>query len=99
METSVPAAFMATAEGSDSLDRRTRIACRDQFHQFGLLKKIVADIHALFDILETPDDEPDLVDIDAAAPGGLWNPDKSISPGGQSWGLDSQGTEDDGSDS
>jgi len=97
METSVPAAFIATAAGVDNLDRRTRIACRDQFYQFGLLKKIVADIHALFGILETSDDEPDLADVDPAVPGGLWNPDDKVSPGGLSWGLDDPGGHDDGS--
>jgi len=96
METSVPAAFLATAAGIENLDRRTRMACRDQFYQFGLLKKIVADIHSLFGILETPEDEPDHADVDPAAPGGLWNPDESASPGGLSWGLDDPGGHDDG---
>lgn len=88
METSVPAAFKATAEGVQELDRRTRISCRDHFYQFGLLKKIVADIHSLFGALETPEDQPDAADIDPALPGGLWNPEAEESPGGLSYGLD-----------
>lgn len=90
METSVPAAFRAAAEGIDNLDRRTRIACRDQFYSFGLLKKIVADVHALFGNQETAEHECDNLDTDPAQPGGLWNPGEPASPGGLSYGLDDQ---------
>ncbi len=88
MQTSVPAAFKATSEGIEKLDRRVRIACRDEFHSFGLLKRIVNDLHNLFGNVEPADDESDTADTDAALPGGLWNPDEAVSPGGVSYGTD-----------
>lgn len=96
METSVPAAFEATAQGIEKLDRRTRIACRDLFHAQGLLKRIVSDIHSLFDTPEPGEEAPDDVDMesDAALPGGLWNPDKTVSPGGFAYGVDDSRKED-----
>lgn len=90
METSVPAAFRATAEGIEKLDSRTRIACRDQFQQHGLLKRIVSDLHGLFGAPEPGETEADAADIDPALPGGLWNPDEPASPGGVAYGLEDQ---------
>jgi CRISPR-associated protein Cas1 len=88
MDTSVQAAFKATAEGIQNLDRHTRIACRDSFYKFGLLKKIVVDIHMLFGIAESATDESDNMDTDPAQPGSLWNLDDSVSPGGVAYGVD-----------
>lgn len=90
METSVPAAFKAVAEGVADLDRRVRIACRDQFHEQGLLKRIVSDVHALFDTPEPGEEDADNIDTDPAMPGGLWNPDSPVSPGGVAYGVEDE---------
>ncbi len=82
METSVPAAFRTVASGINDLEKRCRMACRDEFHQSNILKSIVADIHKLFDQdLSEFEDSDDYVN-DPSAPGDLWNPDGEKSEGG-----------------
>lgn len=90
MECSVPAAFRATAEGIENLDRRVRLACRDEFHATSLMKRIVSDLHALFENPITDNPEADDFDADEAMPGGLWNPDNSTSPGGIAYGTEDE---------
>jgi CRISPR-associated protein Cas1 len=82
METSVPAAFRTVASGVNDLEKRCRMACRDEFHQSNILKSIVADIHKLFDQdLSEFEDSDDYVN-DPSAPGDLWNPNGEVSEGG-----------------
>ncbi|MGQ9604548.1 MAG: type I-E CRISPR-associated endonuclease Cas1e [bacterium] len=51
-ETTVPAAFEATAEGGDDLERRVRIRCRDLFVSTRLLQRIVKDIKSVLMVPE-----------------------------------------------
>jgi len=82
MEMSVPAAFQAVASGSPHLDREVRLQCRDMFHTQGLLKRVVSDIHSLFSPQHNDEEPTDDYDSDPAAPGQLWDPDKTATPGG-----------------
>ncbi len=83
MEMSAPAAFKAVSASIGDLDRRVRIACRDEFQSQGLLKRIVSDIHSLFDKEHDPDSADDF-DHDPANPGNLWSPDGAQISGGVS---------------
>jgi CRISPR-associated protein Cas1 len=47
---SLPIAFAAVAESSDSVATRVRRACRDAFFQDRILARIVPDIYALFEL-------------------------------------------------
>lgn len=82
METTVPAAFKTVAAGEADLERRCRTACRYEFHQTNILKKIVSDIHKLFDQDLSEFDEVDDYAVDQSAPGYLWNPQGESSAGG-----------------
>lgn len=79
----IPAAFDATAEGTEDLESRTRRACRDAFRRGRLLPRIIGDIQALLAI----DPAPDLgeFDDDAALPGGLWDPVEGVVRSGVNW--------------
>ena len=86
MDMSVPVAFREAAEGGTDLERRVRLACRDGFVASRLLSRIVPDIQ---DVLMLTGKgmlkAPDVFDEDAAAPGGLWDPETSEVEGGQSY--------------
>ncbi len=78
-DTAFAAAFQATAEGTQDLQRRVRRECRDLFHRERLLGRIVADIEALLAVAPAEAD----FDEDAAAPGSLWDPDEGDVLGGR----------------
>ncbi|MCA9878631.1 MAG: type I-E CRISPR-associated endonuclease Cas1 [Thermomicrobiales bacterium] len=78
-EITIPAAFRAAAEGEQGVESRTRHACRDLFRAQRLLARIVPDIQAALAV--GGDGESDF-DWDAAAPGGLWNPEGETVAGG-----------------
>jgi len=82
MELSVPAAFETVAGGVQDLERRTRITCRDIFYASNLLKRIVSDMHKLFELDPADFSDTDDYAIDMSAPGGLWNPQGETSEGG-----------------
>lgn len=79
VETTIPAAFRAAAEGDGDIESRTRHACRDLFREERLLARIVPDIQQALTI--GPEGESDF-DWDAAAPGGLWDPGGEAVAGG-----------------
>lgn len=79
-EVTIPAAFTSVQEGEQDLERRVRLACRDQFRETRLLKRIVQDLEALFEGLPTPDPR---LDEDDALPGGLWDPELGVVDGGE----------------
>ena len=84
VEMTIPAAFQATADQPDNLERQVRLRCRDQFREQRLLGRIVRDIDAVLAV--RADDETDgEFDVDFAAPGGLWDPE-GIVPGGENYG-------------
>lgn len=84
---SLVAAFKTVASGINELERRTRIACRDEFYQSKLLKRIIKDIHTLFD-LELDDNVDDGYDVDQSAPGDLWESSGKHIKGGVQHGFD-----------
>ncbi len=81
MELAVPMAFQMTAAGTDDLESRVRRACRDAFREGRLLQRIVPDIDRALGG-ETEGSSTAEFDADAAAPGGLWEPDFTSVPGG-----------------
>jgi CRISPR-associated protein Cas1 len=89
----IPVAFEAVADGTEHLERRVRHRCRDTFHDQRLLQRIVPDIDR---VLGGDASEPeDLFDADAAAPGGLWDPQLGSVAGGVNRGPDTEDNEKD----
>jgi CRISPR-associated protein Cas1 len=79
----IPAAFRATAEGTDGLEGRVRRELRDEFQRARLLARIVGDLQTILGepARGGPEGGADF-DGDAAAPGDLWSPDGDDAPGG-----------------
>jgi CRISPR-associated protein Cas1 len=69
--TTIPAAFKATAEGVDDLEKRVRHHLRDQFRKEKLLARIVDDINTLMEIPKEEISEEMFI-ADEAAPAPLW---------------------------
>lgn len=81
----IPLAFEAVAEGTDKLESRVRIKCRDKFHADRLLQRVVPDIDKALSIAApVPEGEPDF-DAEMALPGGLWDPENGEAQGGVNW--------------
>lgn len=85
IDITVPLAFKSVAEGTQDLESRVRRACRDAFQSQRLLDRIVPDIERA---LGVTGEEPvvDLLDADAALPGGLWDPEATLVGGGVNYG-------------
>jgi CRISPR-associated protein Cas1 len=71
-EITVPVAFRAAAEGTGQLERRVRITCRDQFVSTGLLERIIPDVQTALMLAKATASDTTF-DLDAAAPGFLWD--------------------------
>jgi len=71
-EITVPVAFRAVAESEGQLERRVRVKCRDQFVSTRLLERIIPDIQSALMLSKGTAFETDF-DLDAAAPGFLWD--------------------------
>jgi CRISPR-associated protein Cas1 len=99
-EITVPLAFRAAAEQRRPLEREVRIALRDQFVSTRLLERIIPDIQSAL-MLSTPAASGDEFDLDAAAPGFLWDNLQGAVEGGHLQGAEESETEpkDDGPDS
>lgn len=82
VEMTIPAAFRAASEETETLERQVRLHCRDSFREQRLLARIVKDIDTALNV--RIDDEDPFAD-DFAAPGGLWDP-SGVVPGGENWG-------------
>ncbi len=82
VDVTVPTAFRVVAEGTNDLEGRVRRACRDAFHEARLLERIVDDIGRVLAVDGLARDEEVDFDSDAAAPGGLWDPEEGIVRGG-----------------
>ncbi|MGH2532276.1 MAG: type I-E CRISPR-associated endonuclease Cas1e [Thermomicrobiales bacterium] len=79
----IPTAFREATAGGDGLEGRVRRACRDAFHEGRLLPRIVQDIDRALALDPGTEGEPLMdFDADAAAPGGLWDPDVGQVAGG-----------------
>ena len=82
-EITIPAAFSAAGEGPTDLERRVRLTCRDIFVESRLLERIIPDIqHILAIPHKGAKEEESRFDWDSAAPGLLWDPDRSNIEGG-----------------
>lgn len=86
-EITIPITFRVVLEGNNDLERRTRIACRDLFHEKRLLRRIMQDIEFVLNASVNAIDD-DAYAIDASQPGGLWDPVEGIVPGGHNYADD-----------
>jgi CRISP-associated protein Cas1 len=57
-DTIIPLSFQVTAEHGNKAESMIRPACRDAFHEYRLLEKILPDIDDLMDMAEILPDEP-----------------------------------------
>ena len=80
-EISIPVAFQAAANSTSELEGRVRRSCRDAFTEQRILQRIVPDIERALGVTEEDIGGVPL-DSDAAMPGGLWDPDEEVLPGG-----------------
>jgi len=74
VDITIPIAFRVTAEGSASLEKRVREACREAFKEQRLLSRILPDIDRILEAGELPPDNSPDPDSDPAAPGPWWDP-------------------------
>lgn len=82
-EITIPVAFNAAAESPGGIDRRVRLACRDEFVAVQLLERIIPDIQMVLALPAQENiDESENFDQDSAAPGSLWDPDEGNVKGG-----------------
>ena len=58
-EVAVPAAFGAVAEGTEEVERRTRLRCRDVFYESKLLDRILPDIAEVLHVGDVAGELPD----------------------------------------
>jgi len=80
-EITIPAAFLAAAEGGENIESRVRRTCRDFFQEQHMLQRIIPDVERALDVTSEEIDTKD-IDADAALPGGLWDPLEGIIGGG-----------------
>lgn len=83
-DTTIPLAFHTVAENEANVESRIRRACRDAFQSERLLRRIIPDIDRALDVQVPQNEEVDF-DEDAAAPGGLWDPETGMTNGGVNW--------------
>jgi CRISPR/Cas system-associated endonuclease Cas1 len=81
-EITVPVAFRAAAENAGQLERRVRITCRDRFVSTRLLERIIPDIQTALMLSKAPVGDT-AFDLDAAAPGFLWDNVEGAVEGGR----------------
>lgn len=81
---SIPAAFDVVRDGEADVERAVRQRLRERFVEVRLLDRVVSDIDRALGHDPTP---TDIVDLDAEAPGGLWDPEGEV-PGGANWAGD-----------
>ncbi|MGH9404909.1 MAG: hypothetical protein ACRD3D_03615 [Terriglobia bacterium] len=99
-EITVPVAFRAGAEEKKPLERQVRLTCRDQFVSTRLLERIIPDIQSALMLTAATTSDTDF-DLDAAAPGFLWDDVEGKVDGGRMQAAEAGETEpdDDGPDS
>lgn len=91
VEITIPAAFQAAKDGDEGLEGRVRRFCRDHFREQRILTRIVEDVDRVLNIGTLSDDQ--LFDVDAAAPGELWDPELGNVAGGVNQAdVESEGT-------
>ncbi|MCA9846151.1 MAG: type I-E CRISPR-associated endonuclease Cas1 [Dehalococcoidia bacterium] len=90
-EITIPVAFAVVAAGTDNIERRVRIECREQFYRHRLLQRIVPDIdRALGGGGATV--HPATVETDLAVlhPGWIWDPVAGAIDGGVNHAAEAQ---------
>jgi CRISPR-associated protein Cas1 len=99
-EITVPVAFRAAAEAQGQLERQVRITCRDRFVSTRLLERIIPDIQSALMLSKASVSDSEF-DLDAAAPGLLWDDLQGAVEGGRMQVVEADETEPDhgGSDS
>lgn len=101
VELTIPLAFRLTAESTEKLESRVRLACRDLFYEKRLLARLLPDIDQVLDYRREKDDGEGVEETneDPALPGQLWSPDGKAVPGGvqyltsDGWGDQVNGSE------
>lgn len=88
-EITIPVAFEVAREAPPQVERAARLRCRDRFRQSKLLTRIVPDLQKLLGVKDGPVDEVVVVDVEKAAPGGLWAPETpgGVVAGGVAYGI------------
>jgi CRISPR-associated protein Cas1 len=79
-DVSVPVAFREAARGTDALERRVRLACRDAVASSRLLARIVDDIYRVLGMDKASTE--DMYASDEANPGRLWDSEGGTVDGG-----------------
>ena len=93
-EVTIPIAFKAAAEGKEKgLERLVRIGCRDSFVENRLLERIIPDIQTALMMTKHQGMGEDFYDLDAAAPGSLWDPLNGAVDGGRVHTMEDSGLE------
>ncbi|MBI4320951.1 MAG: type I-E CRISPR-associated endonuclease Cas1 [Chloroflexi bacterium] len=80
-EMTIPVAFQTVASGALELERTIRQRCRDTFRKQRLLQRIIPDIEKVLGVDEGGPNLDKLLDLEAAFPGGLWDPDGNVEGG------------------
>jgi len=92
-EITIPMAFDIVKENTQNISQKVRIACREYFHKYRLLKRIAEDIKSVLDIkdyirpserniLDTSKLQLKDYDSDDALPSYLWDPEDGLQDGG-----------------
>ncbi len=79
VETTIPAAFEATAKGTEDLSKNVRMNCRKYFASARILKRIAKDIEAIFSVDASEEDDSKNI-------GDIWNEDGTTISGGINYG-------------
>lgn len=72
-EITVPLAFQIVAESKEKVESRVRTACREEFKEAKLIRRILPDIDTLLSVDTKSIEEIGDVDSDPALPGPLWD--------------------------
>ncbi len=82
-ELTIPIAFGTVADGTDEVERRVRLACRDAFYESRLIQRILPDIAEVLDARDDLGESPDEFEgriislADRTQDGGLyWQPER-----------------------
>jgi CRISPR-associated protein Cas1 len=78
VEITLPIAFQMAAEPKDDLEREVRLRCRDTFRETRLMDRIIPDIGNLLQRKDKLDEFQSLIDVDAALPTPLWDPNENL---------------------
>ena len=91
VDVTIPLAFRAVAESTESVHGRVRLACRQAFKEHRLLQRILPDIEHLLDLTEDTLKAGEEADGDPARPEPLWSPSPDLPKGGENSGRDDSG--------